>query len=114
MCITWQSSYSSYNKIHSKNLRIYWCKLYIGKYYEVQDVIKYMRITNYLMCASCYFVLHNKQKATPSFCDFLVFQENTERKGKIMKDEKKHKGPVNINLHRNNIFVNRMVITFVV
>ena len=53
-----------YSKIHVKNIEIYLSKLYIGTYYEVNDVIKYTakhrvcygnsiiggHITNYVTC----------------------------------------------------------------
>ena len=38
------------------------------------------------------FVCRNKQKVQLYRYNFLTFQENIERKGKIMKDEKKYEG----------------------
>ena len=56
------------SEIHSKNIEIYLLKLYIGKYSEVNDVISTRkniasvnsinggRITNYITCASGFFM----------------------------------------------------------
>ena len=56
------------SEIHSKNIEIYLSKLYVGKYFEVNDVIKYTqnivsvssinsgRITNYITCTNGCFV----------------------------------------------------------
>ena len=38
-----------YSEIHSKNIKIYLSKLYIGKYSEVNDVINYTQKTPHLL-----------------------------------------------------------------
>ena len=55
-----------YSELHLKDIEIYLSKLYISRYYEVQDVIVHTmlqkasiysgRITNYVTCASGCFV----------------------------------------------------------
>ena len=108
-----------YSKIHSKNIKIYLSKLYNGTNYEVDDVIKYIHtkdilsvnninsgcITNYITCASIYFVQRSHK--------FINTFRLLGRKRKIPKDEKKHYGTVDESSSEQQ-FRKSGMITFVV
>ena len=46
-----------YSEIHSKNIKIYLSKLYTGKYFEVNDVIKYTLTTPRLLTAGALLII---------------------------------------------------------
>ena len=55
-----------YSEIHSKNIEIYLSKLYTGKYFEVNDVIKYTPKT-----LTTGMLLIISRGASGCFCDVI-------------------------------------------